>query len=152
MDEKAAVDLIRKHGCGGLGGFDGCLCTSFEVQGFAVDVSCRKGSGIDSIPAFSDFYGIGVRVHSRHMDSTPDGLEAVAKAIVADLSDQGYDMFVRYCSYEQDKKCQCVYCGKPREQADYLCDACKVGVDAFGDPIAPQYSYRLDGKLPDPTP
>jgi len=144
MDEAdAIVKIIRDVGVGGLGGFDGCCCCGFSIRGVGVDVSCRKGSNMDTI--FTDFYGIGVRVHSNHMDVGPEILQAVAREVVSQLSDRGNAIMVRYCSYKQDKECKCSYCGKEREQAAYLCAKCQDSVNPFGDQIAPQYQYDFDG-------
>lgn len=42
----SAIALIREHGLGGLGGYDGCPCTEFEVHSVRVQISCHKsGSG-----------------------------------------------------------------------------------------------------------
>lgn len=138
-----AVKLIHDIGLYGLGGYDGCPCTSFEVMGVAVAVSCRKSSGMDSV--FKDFFGIGVRVTSRLMDATPDALVKVADEVLRQLADEGYALKVRFCTYEQDSKCQCVYCGKERSNVgDYLCPECAAIPDRLE-----AYSYpNLDRPEP----
>ncbi len=52
---EGVVELIREVGAYRLGGYDGCPCTSFEVQSVSVHVSCHK----------SDY---SVRVHSHNVD------------------------------------------------------------------------------------
>jgi hypothetical protein len=147
MDAAAALKLIRDIGVGGLGGFDGCLCTSFEVHGVKVDVSCRKSSGSDT--AGSEFYGTLVRVHSDHMDAD-DGLVSIAQEVAEQVLDQSPDVLVRFTDYRHDKECLCVYCGQPRQSpSGYLCDAC-VGRPRRGATVGEDYAWmnteiRLDG-------
>lgn len=123
MDGNAALKVIRDVGVGGLGGFDGCLCTSFAVQGIEVDVSCRKSSGS------AGHFGYTLRVHSRHMDATGAYLEAVAREVAGQLQAiEGYAVRVRYCDYLQDHPAKCIYCGADREDAaGYLCSGCLSG-------------------------
>lgn len=140
---ETAADLIREIGIGRLGGFDGCKCTSFAVRGVEVEVGCRKSSGMDSV--FPDFFGIGLRITSGHMDNGPDELQAVAREVVEQLRDEGYAIKVRYSTYKQDKDATCLYCGADRPTDEYLCSKCKVGVSPFGGPIAQSYAFTFHG-------
>jgi hypothetical protein len=50
---------------------------------------------------------------------------------------------LRYCSYEQDKKNLCVYCGRQREESSgYLCPECLVEKDPFGCNITQNHDFR----------
>lgn len=128
MNPERAVAIIRDVGVFGLGFTDGCICTSFSIQGIDVDISCRKGSNMDTI--FREFYGIGIRVYSSSLDSTGEGLGLVAREVARQLADQGYDIKVRLCNYDRDRECKCVWCGNPREKTAYLCDQCLTNEDA----------------------
>ena len=142
MDVDSAVKLISEQGIFGLGSYDGCLCTHFMVHGISVDVSCRKSSGLGSV--YPNFYGIGVRVYSSHMDVDGSGLELVAREVVRQLADKGYDIKVRYCDYECDDARKCVYCGAARSNAvGYLCEPCMQKVTPFGERVAAVYDYRV---------
>lgn len=140
--ESPALEIIKKNGVGVLGGYDGCACAAFAVQHICVDVSCRKSSGF-RVP-WPDYCGIGVRVWSTSMDVGPDELEAVAREVARELSESFWSpVRVRYCTYEQDEKNACVYCGKSREKSDdYLCKACLVRTDPWGGSIAEQYDMK----------
>lgn len=99
----AAVELIREVGIYGLGGNDGCPCTSFEVRNVHVDVSCHKSEQT-------------VRVWSHHMDFTDEKYrrcEAVFTPIADEVLRQvdayydaggqyAADFTVRYSSWEED--------------------------------------------------
>src|SRR5690242_14469171 len=106
MRSAEALNLIKTVGVGGLADFDGCVCGSFAVKGVGVDISCRKGSTMDSI--FTDFYGIGMRVVSRGDEGDVPGLVAIAEELIRQMQPWGYAIMVRFCSYEDDKKCRCV--------------------------------------------
>ena len=142
-EAETVVKIIHDVRVAGLGGFDGCYCCSFQIRGVGVDVSCRKGSNMDSI--FPDFYGIGIRVHSHRLDATKDVLEAVAREVVSQFDDTGSAIMVRYCEWQKDKDRACSYCGKPRAQSAYLCETCQAGNDGWGSPLAPQYAFEFDG-------
>ena len=142
MDAVKAVSIIKQIGVGDLGYYDGCICAHFHVSGVSVDVSCRKSSGAKP----EGFWGIMLRVYSRHMDCDPSGLRDVAVEVARQLreSESETPLMIRYCDYEQDKKQKCVYCGKPRPgYQDYLCGKCKTGKDAFGASIAESHDYSL---------
>ncbi len=49
MSASEVVSLIRQHGVGGLGGYDGCACSHFHVLGVYVDVQCRKSGPANTI-------------------------------------------------------------------------------------------------------
>ena len=68
------IDLIREVGIYRLGGYDGCPCTSFEVQSVSVDVSCHKSSQC-------------VRVHSHHMDYCDDN-HRLDKSLLQPIADE----------------------------------------------------------------
>jgi hypothetical protein len=124
VNGKAALELVREIGIGRLGGFDGCLCTSCEVQGVNIDVSCRKSNGSTTKIA-PGFYGILIRVHSQHMDAGGDELEAVAREVAQQLAGEGCAIMARFTDYRHDAEGRCTYCGKPRSDlAGYLCDKC----------------------------
>lgn len=131
------VKLIREHGVFGLGGSDGCACTSFSLGGVNVDIACRKSGS--SGPRG----GVLIRVESPRLDVRGDALEAIAKAS-ADSLREGYsdEVRVRYATEDQDGKCACIYCGKPRKYADgYLCETCATADNSFGDPIRKTHGF-----------
>lgn len=68
MNGNGALKLISEIGVGVLGGFDGCACTAFSVQGVNVDVSCRKS-------------GKYIRVSSRHDDAFRADLQMIANEV-----------------------------------------------------------------------
>lgn len=125
-----ALDLIKSAHVYGLCGPDGCPCLNFEVHGVHVDVSCRKsGDGFEKIAP--DFYGIKVRVHSRHMDAHGPDLHAIAQEVAKQMASEGYAIMARFCEYRHDAEGLCIYCDKPREEvAAYLCQKCAANPDA----------------------
>ena len=137
MDSKAALDLIRSVGVHGLGGYDGCLCTNFEVQGVHVDVSCRKSSG------GIGFRGTLLRVYSHHIGTEPTDLVPIAREVARQLvAMEETPVKVRFTDYEHDAKKICVYCGKPRtEAAGYLCEDCKTKEAWPGQTVSDAYDY-----------
>lgn len=139
---RTAADLIKAVGLYELGGYDGCPCTSFEVRDVAVNVGCRKSSGMEMIDR--EFFGIGVRVTSNHFDASNAVLEEVAREVCGQLAEQGYDIMIRYCTYEQDAKNKCVYCGGDRgDPRAYLCANCLVRDGAFVGKVADDYAYSF---------
>lgn len=98
-----AVSLIREVGIYGLGGNDGCPCTSFEVRNVHVDVSCHKSEKT-------------VRVWSHHMDYTDESyrrcnaaLKPIADEVLRQVDayydaggEYAADFAVRYCSWDED--------------------------------------------------
>jgi uncharacterized paraquat-inducible protein A len=98
---------------------------------------------MDSV--FPEFFGIGLRVTGGDMDLGVDELEAVAKAVVEQLRDEGYAIKIRYSTYEQDSECTCVYCSAKRDnRSEYLCPKCKSS-SSFGEPLALRYAYTFHG-------
>lgn len=154
MDD-AALELIRREGVFGLGGYDGCLCTSFRVRGIDVDISCRKSSGGLDGTIEPTFYGTTVRVYARSGDVGGDALRAIAEEIASQLraGGSGEAIAVRYCDYTHDKDGKCIYCGRDRaEPADYLCRACKTGINPLGQLIAEVHDpSRFQFRLEEPT-
>jgi hypothetical protein len=119
MNADAAIALLRKVSIYELSGTDGCLCMSCEIQGIHIDVSCRKSSGSRGEVAKAlpqDFYGAVVRVYSSHMDANRRDLQRVADVVCDQIKDDTAHLMlvVRLCSYEQDAKAKCWYCGKGR--------------------------------------
>lgn len=144
MNGGAALKLINREGVYGLCGPDGCPCLNFEVHGVQVEISCRKsGAAMEKINP--DFYGIKVRVHSRHMDAHGADLHAIAQAVAGQMRDEGYAIMVRFCEHRHDAECLCIYCEKPREKpAAYLCRKCE------GNPDTSRYRdyQKFDFTLP----
>lgn len=139
MNGATALERIKQHGIFGLCESDGCACAHFSVHGVSVDISCRKSSGAKP----EGFWGTLIRVWSHHIDSTPDELVPIGQYLANEMcSSIKVPTLIRFCDYDQDKDCKCVYCGEPRGDYDnYLCDACKTRKDGWGDLIAPQYSF-----------
>lgn len=143
MNGAAALKLICDIGVGGLGGYDGCLCTSFEVHGVHVSVSCRKSSGRNAEKIRPGFAGILVRVYSDHMDKTGKVLSAIAQRVASDLAPEGYPVMTRFCDYNSDAGQQCTYCSAPRQDAaGYLCEKCLNSPNVLGGSIAEQHDFR----------
>ena len=94
MDTPAdyAVALIEQHGVGGLGGYDGCPCTQFQVFNVNVEISCHKSGD-----------GPRIYVSSAHMDYGRGALEKVAAAVVVAFEaewDRRYDVVLNSETYE----------------------------------------------------
>ena len=124
MNGKEALSIIKEIGVDRLGGFDGCICTSFEVQGVEVHLGCRKGSGgYIGRQIKDDFYGTIVRVTSRHMDRDDAALAEIAEEVRRQLTDITHEeIMVRFCDYRHDKEGICDYCNEPRaERWGYYC-------------------------------
>lgn len=141
MDAKAAARLIAEKGIFGLGGYDGCMCTNFEVQGVHIDISCRKSSGGSM---FKDFYGTTIRVWTNHLDGDAKGLGQVAAEVIREVrKNEGHlPIKLRFCGYKYDAEKSCTYCGKPRpDQERYLCTKCQDGQTPFGDRIAENHAF-----------
>src|ERR1039458_10278142 len=136
-----AIQLIQQHGIFGLGGYDGCLCTNFEIQGIYVSVSCHKSEHC-------------VRVWSNYMFRNPLPLESVMKEVLASLEktrDYPVDDYrIRFYDYKNDHDPKrrgwegpkgkevwvdyyiYCYCGKDRKEREaYLCEigraSCREG-------------------------
>ena len=141
MDGYGARDIIRDIGLNRLCFFDGCLCGSCALRGVSVDISCRKSSGSPGKG------GHMVRVHSAHLDSSPEELLAVAEEVVRQLriEDDWTPISVRYCDYAYDHPDpRCCYCGKPRESdAQYICDGCMEKTAFDGRSVAEKFAYVL---------
>ncbi len=135
MNGPAALALIKSIGIFGLDGPDGCLCLHWQTHGVEVDVSCRKSSDpMDRIVPW--FYGVSLRVHSRHMDASGTELRAIADEVAKQLAPEGYAIAARFCDYDCDKHVKCTYCGKPRQElSGYLCTAC-LGKTIVGTNVA----------------
>ena len=102
----AALDLIKDVGVATLGGFDGCLCTHFSVQGVSVDVGCRKSSNRATVRVYSN------------QEIPRSYLEEIAEEIAKHLGKiESTPMSFRYCSYQDDNPPRCIYCHAPRAQA-----------------------------------
>jgi hypothetical protein len=151
MNPQAAIALLKRESIANLGGFDGCYCCNFMVQGFYVDIGCWKGS--ESMA----FYGMTVRVYSHYLYVGPDDLCPVAQEVARQVHEmtKWHHLRVRYCDYTDDKECKCNYCGKKRAAEGYLCDKCLHENDVFGEPIAPRRDYtkiefRLDAEPEEP--
>lgn len=147
-----ALELIRREGVFGLGGYDGCLCTHFFVRDVHVGISCRKSSGNLVDP---DFNGTTVRIYSQSGGLRGADLREIAEEIAKQLREKGDGgaIAVRYCSYEHDKELKCTYCHKLRATAaDYLCPECKTGLNPFGQLIAEVSDpSRFDIRFPEPN-
>lgn len=130
MRENPTAQLIAREGVYGLGGYDGCQCTDFAVQGVEVSVSCRK-SGVGAAKVAPGFYGIVVRVTSRRLDHDSESLKPVCDEVVRQLKPEGYDILVRNCAWEDDHNGRCVRCRQPRAQAaGYHCAKCEPNESA----------------------
>lgn len=152
MNGNQALELVKEVGIYKLSGTDGCLCMRCEVQGVYIDIACRKsGAAMDQIDP--GFFGVKLRVHSRHLDAGGDELRAIANEVARQLRDEGYAILVRFCEYRFDAEMRCTYCGKTRtDTLGYLCDECLTKPDAFGDSIAKRHDFRLlDFVVPAPT-
>ena len=139
MNAERALELIRRVGIETLGGFDGCLCTHFKVQGVDVNITCRKSYDFNIIdPAF---HGITIRVYSHGPDSDGAQLCEVAREVAQQIRDvQGDAIAVRYCDYQHDDKQQCIRCDGQREMAlGYLCTTCLAG-----EPDPAKFDFRLE--------
>lgn len=124
-DSERVIYLIRECGIYGLGGYDGCACTSFCLNSIHVDVSCHKSEQ-------------SIRVWCRSLEYDTDGLQLVMDAVCEALKRDGVDIeyMKRFCEYSYDnnghwvkgvwiKRPTCCYCGKPRSSQDtYLCGEC----------------------------
>lgn len=139
-DYVKALALIKQHGVFGLGGDDGCLCTSFAVQGVNVEISCRKSSGSPRGARLATL----VRVTCSWMGTMPEDLAPIAREVAEQVYKyESIATFVRYCDYQNDHPARCVYCGKLRQnEAAYLCDKCQNGVSVWKESIAKQYDFR----------
>jgi hypothetical protein len=136
MNADAAIDLLRKISIYELSGTEGCMCMSCEIQGINIDVSCRKSSGSGGEVAKAlpqDFYGTVVRVYSSHMDANRRDLQRVADVICEQIKDDTEHLMlaVRLCSYEEDAKSKCWYCGKGRVHPWWY--ACQLHDETFRD-------------------
>lgn len=139
MDGEQAAKLIDEVGIHRLCHFDGCLCGSCQIQGVEIDILCRKST------ASLGFNGLTVRVHSRSASADPESLKPVAISATREMRrlDGWSPIRLRYCSYEQDKKNLCVYCGRQREESSgYLCPQCLVEKDPFGRNITQSHDFR----------
>lgn len=144
-DAHGAVNAIKKVGYYDLAGYAGCLCGDVSIWNFRIDVQCRKSSGDRSTL---------IRVGNRGMDVRPADLRHVAEEVLAQVHAVApwSTLTLRYATREEDRKCECVYCGKPRDKSEYLCAKCLVGKDPFGSPIAFAHDYsriQLLTKIPE---
>lgn len=126
MNVDKAIKLIESVGLFGLAPYDGCLCTSCSIQGFNIDLSCRKSGG-SHLPFFPEHKGHILRVYSHSLDNSISDSKLVADAVMKDLVDSLGEnpeyYIIRMCDYESDRDLSCVWCSKPRGDASgYYCD------------------------------
>jgi hypothetical protein len=139
MNGRRALELIHRTGVETLGGFDGCLCTKFTVQGVNVEIYCTRSGNLNIIEP--GFQGITIRVYSSHVDSDARQLRLIAWEVAQQIRDvQGDAIAVRYCDYQHDLEWQCNRCGGIREsQAGYLCTVCLLCETDPG-----QFDFRME--------
>lgn len=148
MDAPRAVELLKEVGISRIAYFDGCLCSSSRIKGVDIDTTCRKSTGS------LYFHGLLIRVYSPSLDAMPDDLRMVAEEVVRQMRalDGWSPMALRYCSFENDHKLECLYCAKSRATRDaYLCEKCLTAVDPFGESVAEKRDYsRAHFAMPEP--
>jgi hypothetical protein len=125
-----ALSIIKEVGISRLANFDGCLCSSFAVQGVEVDISCRKSIGA------GDHRGYVLRVHSNTLGSPVKELKDIAHEVARQIReiDPPYAIKIRYAdwAHDVDKGRKCCWCGELREDAEsYLCNAHSTNADAL---------------------
>ena len=78
---KETVALLRREGFWNLSGYEGCLCGSIDILGYAIDVACRKSSGTASGET-------KVTVSWRHMDIDASMARTVAEEVKRQVLEQ----------------------------------------------------------------
>lgn len=142
MSLSKTLEILKTYSIYDLGGYDGCLCTSFSINKFKVSVSCHKSE--QCVRVVSDFPGeseILMREVIKHIEKV-DGRPL-----------DGYR--IRFCAYrmdhhqghwKDDQWCEsylCCYCEKIRSGRDgYLCEKCSRETNARAS-----YPWIKDGFL-----
>lgn len=145
MNENRALEILKEVTLSRLGYWDGCWCTSCEIVGVHIGLSChrfyRGETNVESI--FPGYRGPLLRVYG-HPDTGPAALREIAEEVCRQmLSPDNYyssQLAVRFCDSTHDESGdtgKCTYCGKPRDKAEgYLCGKCALGVQYHPDHAA----------------
>lgn len=102
---RGALDLIKSIGIYGLGGNDGCPCTSFMVQDVNVDISCHKSGDGPRVRVYSnslDFAGEDYALDIRYFDGLAEEVLRQVDAYYDAGGEYAATYEISYASYEQE--------------------------------------------------